>query len=133
LRKRSNLILLYDDALKKLAKLILQYNMATWGEGTVTFPEIDWEFACDFSEYASPSFTDMVKDLSAALQAGLISQREAIHELYDGDMTDEEQEEMIAEIKGEHAQTVNTLNQMASNLKQQREDQNKTETKGEEK
>jgi hypothetical protein len=133
LRKRSNLILLYDEALQKLAKLILQYNMATWGDGTVVFPEIEGEFSCDFSEYASPSYDDMVKTLSAALQAGLISQREAIHELYDGDMSDEDQEAMLAEIKSERTQSVNMLNGMANNLKQQREAKSKENVKGEEK
>ena len=120
LRKRAALILIYTKALQDMAKLILQFNTANITESSVVFEDIDFDYAIDFSEYASPSFDDMVKTLAAALQAGLISQREAIKELYGDDMSEEDQEAMINEINGQRDAAMATINDMASKLKQQR-------------
>lgn len=100
LRKRASLILKYDRALRELAKLILVLNHSQLAGNTLVSERSlgEYEYFVDFSEYNSPSFDQIVESLSKALDAGLISQREAIRELYKGDMSEEEQDEMIAEI-----------------------------------
>lgn len=101
LRKRAALITRYDRAFKELIKLILVYNHAIFGDGGAIVEDTDYEYFVDFSEYSSPSFDQMVEILGKALSSGLISQKEAIRELYEGDMSEEEQDEMIAEINAD--------------------------------
>lgn len=99
LRKRASLILKYDRALRELTRLILVLNNAKLSNNTLISDDFkDYDYFVSFSEYNSPSFDQIVESLAKALDAGLISQREAIRELYKGDMSEEEQEEMIAEI-----------------------------------
>ena len=68
----------------------------------------NYEYTVDFSEYNNPTFDSRVDTLSKALSAGLISQREAIHELYDNTMSDNDQEAMIEDInKKNYPDTLN--------------------------
>lgn len=99
LRKRAALITRYDRAFQELAKLILLYNNADWfEEKAIVDNSAEYEYFVEFSEYSSPSFDQMVEILGKALDSGLISQRKAIQDLYSGEMSEDEQEEMIAEI-----------------------------------
>lgn len=102
LRKRATLITKYDKAFRQLTKLILLLNHATLLEDKMITEDFSkYDYFVDFSEYNSPSFDQMVEVLNKALSSGLISRREAIKELYEGEMSKEEQEKMLSEINEE--------------------------------
>lgn len=109
LRKRATLILCYTKAFQELAKLILMYNGAIISNDRCIVEDVsNYEYTVDFSEYDNPTFDSRVDTLSKALSAGLISQREAIHELYDNTMSNNDQEAMIEDInKKNYPDTLN--------------------------
>lgn len=111
LRKRAALITLYDNFLEDLTKLMLMYTTAVVTKESVIVDSsyLDYDYFCTFSEYSSPTFDSMVNTLTAALQAGLISQTEAIKELYQDEMSPEEQEAMIAEINSQRDMVLNSM------------------------
>lgn len=122
LRKRAALITRYDSAFKELLNVILLYQLAQWKKDTAVVQDLDYDYFVDFSEYASPSFDDMVKTLTAALDAGLISQKEAIRELYKDDMSEEKQDEMINEINGKRDELLSKIQLNREDLENNQEE-----------
>lgn len=109
LRKRAALINRYDDCFKHLLKIMLMFTYGNVSGDKYISEDYDYDFMVDFSEYASPDFNDMVKTLAEAINAGLISQRYALEELYLDDIGEEGVEKMLQEIKGEKEEFMKQL------------------------
>lgn len=114
LRKRAAIITRFDQGLKELGDLILLYNHAIWGDITVLDDTSSYEYTVDFSEYASPSMSDMIKDLSTAINSGLVSRKYALEELYGDDIPEEQVNQMLLDIQKDRGELQNLDLEVAS-------------------
>ena len=89
MRKRAALLTRFDKALGTLAEIVLELSNSELIDNKLAVKDLsNYKYYVNFSEYASPSFSDMIKDISLAKSSGLIDLHTALQELYGSDISD---------------------------------------------
>jgi hypothetical protein len=107
LKTRQDKVRLWDEFFTKLLRLLLIYDeMSIISASENELEQVyqlssawDYSYLVEWPQYSSPSKEEQVRNISEALKANLISLDKAYHILYDGEYTEEDIQEMIAQAK----------------------------------
>jgi hypothetical protein len=109
-KTREDKIKLWQEALIRLSKLVLIYEdlvtvQPTSDESTSIYRVenlYDYNFLVEFPQFESPTREKQIETLSNAIKNKLVDIKHAVYSLYGDEMSEEEMDEMIANIKSEN-------------------------------
>jgi len=109
-KTREDKIKLWQEALNRLSKLVLIYEdlvyvQPTSDESTSIYRVenvYEYDFLTEFPQFESPTREKQIETLSNAIKNKLVDIKHAVYSLYSDEMSEEEMDEMIVNIKAEN-------------------------------
>ena len=126
LRTRENMIVVYNNALKKLYKLLLMLtDMEVIGDTVIVNPYNDLQINIEFYNPASPTFSQIAEEVSFLLDNGLIDNYGALERLWidTGRKTKEEVEKMLQAIEGNRSQVMDFIQSEADKIMEEEDEE----------